>query len=359
MTNRALQPHCASPAEWRLQTGKPAKPLLPHYRLDCDFGTAVIISWKEGSGEPIYVCDIHAKQLGRSRDHFPEARIVTAPSQSDVHADVHIDTALPEQIASSTKFEEPTTTQEVPEKKAYEKIEKKIDKKPDALASLDPAPSVPDAKPERPIADRPIIEVREKPSVRDSTYGSSAKAMVDEAIWNMAPGNVQAYKTALQQGKSPAEAAEAAGGQLAFIHRKINDYTLKLEAIFSTSQGTIKVEEAIDKPLEQATLEIIGDGATNDSQKDAAIEELGTLQQWVKQSLQKEMTPLQANRIVLAIGDRANWGANSNVSENSKTVCRALYISLRTALFVAAPEAQNLHDRLTNLYAAKSESESR
>jgi hypothetical protein len=36
--------------------------------------------------------------------------------------------------------------------------------------------------------------------VRDLTYGNSAKAMVDEAIWNMAAGNYRVYKTALQQG---------------------------------------------------------------------------------------------------------------------------------------------------------------
>src|SRR5215471_7429841 len=79
MTNPVSQLHCTSLAEWRLQTGKPAKPLSPHYRLDCDFGTAIIILWKEGGSEPIYVCDSHAKQLGRSRDHFPDAYIIAAP----------------------------------------------------------------------------------------------------------------------------------------------------------------------------------------------------------------------------------------------------------------------------------------
>src|SRR5215471_12516479 len=84
MTNPVSQRHCTSLAEWRLQTGKPAKPLSPNYRLDCDFGTAIIILWKEGGSEPIYVCDSHAKQLGRSRDHCPDAYIITAVSeQSD------------------------------------------------------------------------------------------------------------------------------------------------------------------------------------------------------------------------------------------------------------------------------------
>ena len=399
MINPASQPQCPSRAEWRLQTGKAAKPLSPHYRLGCDYGTTVIMLWKEGGGEPIYVCDDHAKQLGRSREHFPDAHIVTA---------------LSEQGDSPTQCEDRTHPQDVVEIKADKDSKSHKDSKPDKSVSPEAAPSLADAKagrtqtqevtginpdssasseaasslaeakPEPPqmqevaakksnhspsseaassIAEakpeRTLIEPRDKPSVRDMTFGSSAKAMVDEAIWNMSTGDYRVYRTALLEGKSPSEAAEAAGGQLAFIHRKINDYTLKLEAIFSTSQATINVEETIDKPLEQAMLEIINNDAMSDLEKDAATEQLGTLQQWVKQGLQGEITPLQANRIILALGDRLNWGGNSRVSENFKTVCRTLYGGLRAALCTAAPEAQNVHERLTNLYAAKSEMDAR
>jgi hypothetical protein len=181
--------------------------------------------------------------------------------------------------------------------------------------------------------------------------------MVDEAIWNMATGDNQVYRAALQQGKSAREAAQAAGGQLAVIHRKISDYTLKLEAVLSESSATINVGESIDKPLEHAVLEIISNGAMSDLEKDAAIQQLGTLQEWAKQGLQGDITPLQANRIILAIGDRLNWGGTTGVSEEFKPVYRALYGSLKTAIRTAVPEVQNLHDRLTNLYAAKSDLE--
>jgi hypothetical protein len=73
------KPNCTSRAAWRLQTGKPAEALSAHYRLDCDYGTAVIVCWQQGGSEPIYVCESHAKQLGRSREHGPEARVLTAP----------------------------------------------------------------------------------------------------------------------------------------------------------------------------------------------------------------------------------------------------------------------------------------
>jgi len=193
--------------------------------------------------------------------------------------------------------------------------------------------------------------------VRDLTYGNSAKAMVDEVIWNMATGDYQVYRTALQQGKSAREAAEAAGGQLAVIHRKISDYTLKLEAVLSESKATINVGETVDKPLERAVHEIISNGALSDREKDRAIEQLGALEQWVKHGLEGDITPRQANRIILAIGDRLNWGGTADVPDEFKAVYRALFGSLKTAIGTAVPEAQNLHDRLTNLYAAKSDLE--
>lgn len=351
MINPASQRQCTSRAEWCLQTGKAAKTLSPHYRLGCDYGTAVIPLWKDGGGEPIYVCDDHAKQLGQSRERFADAHIVTAPSQPSHRPSQRADrpqtpavtTNEPDQVTKQVQLSKPDQASN-PEQAA----------KPDKAPSSQSAPNIADAK-----AERTTIEVRNRPSARDATYGSSAKALVDEAIWNMAPGNYQIYRTALSQGKSTSEAAEAAGGQLAFIHRKVNEYTLKLEAIFSASQATICVEETIDKPFEQAMFDVINNAAMSDSEKDLAMEQLGTLQESVKRGLQRQMTPIQANRILLDIGDRLEWGGNSSASENFRTVCRTLFGGLRTALSTAAPEAQNLHDRLTNLYAAKSELEAR
>jgi len=179
--------------------------------------------------------------------------------------------------------------------------------------------------------------------------------MVDEAIWNLSTGDYQAYRTALQEGKSANDAAQAAGGQLAVIHQKINEYTVKLEALLSESKATIKVEETIDKPLEQAMLEIIGSGAMGEPEKDAAIQRLGAVQESVKHGLQGEITPLQANQVLLEIGERLNWGGSSEIPAELKPVYRTLYGGLKTAICSAVPETQNLHDRLTNLYAAKAD----
>lgn len=249
-------------------------------------------------------------------------------------------TAQPDHSGNPIKNEDRTQIQEV------------ADIKPNSSAPSEAACTLVETKVGAAVADPSV-----RSPVRDLTFGNSAKAMVDEVIWNMATGSYQVYRTALQQGKSATEAAQAAGGQLAVVHRKISDYTLKLEAVLSESKATINAEEAIDKPLEHALLEIISNGAMSDLEKDAAIQQLGALQERVKHGLQGDITPLRANQIILTIGDRLNWGGTSDVSEEIKAVYRALYGSLKTSILTAVPEAQNLHDRLTNLYAAKSDLE--
>jgi len=315
--------NCTSRAEWRLQTGKPAEALSPHYWLDCDYGTEVIICWEKGGNEPIYVCESHAKQLGPSRDHGPEARVLTAESEPT-------DDPIKHEDRSST----PIVT----------------DTKVNASAAPEAAGSLPEAK-----VGRAVTCASARSSLRDLTFGNSAKAMVDEAIWNLAAGDFEVYRTALQQGKSAREAAQAAGGQLAVIHQKIDDYALKLDAVLSGSKAKINVAETIDKPLEQAMLEVISNGAMSDSEKDAAIQQLGAVQEWVKHGLQGDLTPLQTNQIILAVGERLNWGGSTDVSEEFKRVYRAIYGSLKTAIRIAVPGAQDLHDRLTNLSAAKAD----
>jgi hypothetical protein len=324
--------HCTSRAEWRLRTGKPAEALSAHYRLDCDFGTAVIVCWEQGGSEPIYVCESHAKQLGRSREHGPDARVITAPSDHKNNPIKDVEATQTPQVAAT----KPKRSAALPQS-ARNHSKPKVEPKP---------------KVERAKADPPV-----RTPARDLTYGNSAKAMVDEVIWNMAPGDYQVYRAALQEGKSAREAAQAAGGQLAVIHQKIGEYAVKLEAVLSESKATINVGEVIDKPLEHAVLEIIGNGAMKDTEKDAAIQQLGAIQEWVKQGLQEDITPLQAHGILLAIGERLNWGGTSGVPEEYKPVYRSLFGSLKTAILAAVPEAQNLHDRLTNLYAANSDLE--
>jgi hypothetical protein len=181
--------------------------------------------------------------------------------------------------------------------------------------------------------------------------------MVDEAIWNLATGDYEVYRAARVQGKSAGEAAQAAGGQLGVIHQKISEYTLKLEGVLSESKATINLGVTVDKPLEAAMLEVISNGARSDLEKDNAIQQLGALQEWVKRGLQGEITALQTSQIILAIGERMNWGGSTDVPEELKPVYRTLFSSLKSQIRTAVPEAQNFHERLTNLYTAKSDLE--
>lgn len=269
------------------------------------------------------MCESHAKQLGPSRDHGPEARVLTAESEPNDNPIKHEDrSATP--IVTGTKV--------------------------NASASPEVAGSLPETK-----VGRAVTGASARSRLRDLTFGNSAKAMVDEAIWNLAAGDFEVYRTALQQGKSAREAAQAAGGQLAVIHQKIDDYAIKLDAVLSGSKAEINVAETIDKPLEQAMLEIISNAAMSDLEKDAAIQQLGVIQEWAKHGLQRDTTPIQANQLILAIGERLNWGGSTDVSEECKPVYRALYGNLKTAIRTAVPEAQTIHDRLTNLHAAKSD----
>src|SRR5258707_7677047 len=356
-----------SRAEWKLQTGKAAEALSANYRLDCDYGTAVITCWEKGGVEPIYVCENHAKELGPSREHGPEARILTAEAEQT-------NNPIKQKKRSRAEEEIVTKPNGAPLQETEHGLEGRIEKaktenrkKPSKAEERTPSQEVAVAKsnnapvPEvaqsatEPKAARTASDTSARARIRDLTFGNPAKAMVDEAIWNLAAGDYEVYRTALQQGKSAKEAAQAAGGQLAVIHQKISDYTLKLDGVLSESKAAINVEENIDKPLELAMLEIIGTDGRSDLEKDAAFQQLGAMQEWVKQGLQGEMTALQTNQIILRIGEQLNWGGSSEVSGELKTVYRTLYGNLKAGICTAVPKAQNLLDRLSNLYAAKSD----
>jgi len=357
---------CPSRAEWRLQTGKSAEALSANYRLECDYGTPVILCWEKGGNEPIYVCESHAKELGPSREHGQEARVISAESEqpkSEKNGNpIQAKARNPKDKVAVTK----ANGSALPEARVISAdtesndslIQADVRSQPEEVVVAKPdAPSLPDVprKLEEPKTERKVADGSTRTRIRDLTFGNSAKAMVDEAIWNLAKGDYEVYRTVLQQGKTRSEAAQAAGGQLAVIHQKIRDYTLKLEVVLTESKATINVAETIDKPLEQVVLETIGDSAMSDSEKDSGIQQLGAVQEWVKQGLQADSTPLQANQTMLAIGERLNWGGSSEISEECKPVYRTVYLNLKNAILAAVPEAKNLVDRLTNLYAAKSE----
>jgi hypothetical protein len=317
------KPHCTQRAEWRLLRGQPAQRLSVHYQLGCDYGTALITIYKEG--DPVFLCASHATAIGRPDDScVAGVRLVQALST---------DSNNPLNNDGGTKPPEPLAAEQgayVPSETVGSLAATKIAREADRSHR------------------RPL---------RDLSYGNSAKALVDETIWNMPTGDYEIYRTALQQGKPASEAAQSAGGQFAIVHRKISEYTLKIEAVLSGSKATINVRDVIDKPFEHAVLEIISNVAMGEAEKDRAIHHLGAFQEQINSGLSREITPLQAYRIARAIGDRANWGTNVCLSEELKPAFRAVYSSVRNAIRGAVPEACDLDERLANLCAAKSDLE--
>ena len=133
---------------------------------------------------------------------------------------------------------------------------------------------------------------------------------------------------------------------------KIQELSPRLETALGNSTNMIKVADAIDKPLNKAINEIIANPAMTEAEKTAAFNQLAELHLALRQGLGEEITPLQANQIKQAVGDRINWGGNTAVGDEVKPAYRAVYGSLKEAVNKAVPETAELNERLTNLLAA-------
>ena len=396
---------CKSPAAWRFQQGRPSEHLSPYYRLNCEHGSEIVALWKMGGSEPVYLCETHAEELGhretRTQDLARPASNDAAnnkSAQNGAESRASIAASVVTQEASANTNDDLSAAAERGAKVlsfgARRRDETGIDDHGGDVGSGDHGDGAMTANGARADSDKLLeaklsIALSEEPTrmpverkiakpvsvaagtsattarhiARDTMFGDAAKALVDEAIWNMAAGDADAYRAALEKGKSPAEAAFEAGGQIAVLHRKIGEYSSKLTAVLAKLSARVSIETAIDKPLEQAMLEVINDPARGEAEKDAAIQRLGEIQEWAKRNLsqgglRRDVTPMEAWEILRGIGERMNWGAQNEIAEELRPIYRTLYSSLREALRGAVPLARNLQDRLANLHAAESEVES-
>ena len=302
--------------------------------------------YKTGDGsDAVYLCGNHIGevQVRASNQNFADVRLVEGEAIAD-RAVPPSPVALATS-AVSVESDGCVTASETPAPQSSAPVPEPAS----APAPLRSVSNIKAAKMERGAMPKPVR------ASRDLTFGNAAKALVDEAIWNMASGDFELYKTAIRQGRTPIEAALAAGGQLAIVHRKISEYTIKLEAVLFESKARISKEEAIDKAFEQATQEIIESDAVGDAKKDAAIEHIGALQESINKGLESEISPLQAHRIACTLGERVNWGTSAAVAEELRPAYRAVYSSARSALRKSAPHVQILEERLVNLFAARAD----
>lgn len=192
-------------------------------------------------------------------------------------------------------------------------------------------------------------------TARDVTYGNPAKALLNENIATPFTGDLEAYKDALRAGASTTQAYQAAGGRIAAVASKVNELTPQINSILAKSTAKIATADVIDKPLLSAATEVINNPAMTQAEKDAAIGQLGALQHSLKEGLGPTISPLQANEIKQAIGNRINWAGNIAVTDEVKPAYRAVYGSLKQAVNNAVPEVAGINERLTNLLAAQSD----
>lgn len=204
---------------------------------------------------------------------------------------------------------------------------------------------------------RNVINASLGATMRDVTYGNPALGIVKSGATNIGTGDLEAYKAAFRTGATPEEAAAAAGGRLGTVTGKINEISPQLNTLLSKSNEVLKVADVIDKPLNDAVAEITANRSMTAAEKDAAVTQLGALQQSLKEGLGDTMTPLQANQIKQALGNRINWAGNIAVTDEVKPVYRAVYGSLKNAVNKAVPGAAQINEDLSDMLAAKTDLE--
>jgi len=86
-------------------------------------------------------------------------------------------------------------------------------------------------------------------------------------------GDYEAYRAALQQGKPPAKQRKLRG-QLAVIHQKVRDYTVKLKALLANPKTTISAgrNDRINRSKKRCSK--LSAMANERLGKDAAIQQL-------------------------------------------------------------------------------------
>jgi hypothetical protein len=180
---------------------------------------------------------------------------------------------------------------------------------------------------------------------RDVTYGNPAKALLNEGIINPRTGDWEAMKATRQLAD--------AGGRLGQVSNRISELQPQLNSQLASSAKTISMADAVDKPLNAAFDEIMANNAITMPEKEAAIRQLGDLQQALHTGHGSQLTPLEANILKNQVGGRVRWTGTNAVGDDVKPYYKQVYNSLREWVNSTVPGTEGLNDRLTDLHAAK------
>jgi hypothetical protein len=194
-------------------------------------------------------------------------------------------------------------------------------------------------------------------TARDVTYGNPAVGIMKAGVTSPFTGDLEAYKGALRSGATPEQALVSAGGRVSEVANKVQELSPQLDQALSASKATLKVSDIIDKPLMDSMKEIMSNRAMTEAEKDAAVTQIGALQQSLKEGLGPTISPFEANSIKQAIGNRVNWAGNVAIGDEVKPTYRALYGTIKNAVNKAVPEAAGINEDLTNLLSAQTDLE--
>jgi hypothetical protein len=192
---------------------------------------------------------------------------------------------------------------------------------------------------------RSLINASVGATARDVIYGNPARALLDEGIVTPFTGDVEAIKA----GRGLIDA----GGRLGAVSQRVMELQPQVNAALSASKKTLQFADVVDKPLLDAFNDIVGNQAMTQAEKQAAIAQLGDLQQSLHAGFGSDLTPLEANQLKNQIGARVRWTGTNQVGDEVKPAYKAVYASLKNAVNDAVPEVADLNERLTNLHAAQ------
>lgn len=300
---------CTSRSEWRVLPGKPFERLAPHYQLACEFGSSLMAAWRNDGIEPVYVCEEHAKELGHSAQ--PRASVTNPYAETGKNKNNETET------------------------------------------SAEARPSAVSAAAHNAVSPSAIHAA--SPVVSATAQNAAAPTVTPDASPAASNNASKTADCASEPHRKATNSPHSIEERCAAIDQLISDLTARLETLFSKSEATISLLDTIDIPLERATLEIIANDALTEAQKDAAVQQLGTLQAHLKQGAAQDITALKAHQIKETMANHLS--AENVLPDEAKPGYQAVHDSLKNAIHAAAPKAKHLEERLANLQKMKAELE--
>ena len=249
---------CKNRAESRFVPGKSTERLSPYYRLSCDAGTSLINTWGiDENTEPLYFCEAHANE-------FKSSAAFRRGAESAARRKQRIERAEQKEHQEQAPAVSPALVAVI------------LGRAPSAPIAVNSAPGP------QPMRSATASSAEERAEARTE---ERAEARTGERAEDRAAERAEQRSAERAEQRSD----ERTEQRCEAINRQIQELLSQMESLLSQSDAAIDVAAAIDAPIEQTILEIIGDAAMSDTEKDAAMARLGELQKGLKLGIGERM----------------------------------------------------------------------